>query len=65
MTLKDLVDKAQSAGLLVQNSGGDMAKVTIKFSVDDRSEGTTIEVDEIDGIMYDLMNPSQITINLS
>jgi len=65
MTLKDLVEKIQSAGMLVTNSGGDMANINVKFVVSDRSEGTEIDVDNIDQILYDILNPTKIRINLS
>lgn len=65
MTLKDLVEKVQAAGLLIQNSGEDMAEVNVKFMVSDRSEGTEIDVDNVDQILYDILNPSKVTIHLS
>lgn len=65
MTLKDLVEKIQDTGVMLQSNGQDLSNINVKFSVDDRSEGTTIEVDNVDKIIYDLLNQTKITFYLS
>ena len=37
----------------------------VNFLVSDRSEGTTIDVDQVDKIELDLMKPGEVNIHLS
>jgi len=65
MTLKDLVNAIQETGSTLQNTKQDLGKINVKFVVNDRSEGTEIDVDNIDQILYDILNPTNVKIILS
>ncbi len=63
MTLKDFITQINTAATAIQNTTK-MEDVLVEFSVDDRSEGTTITVDNMPKIMYDLINPGKVVIHL-
>lgn len=67
LSLSDLNDKIARTQNTIKASvvDGDTDKIQVQFEVSDRSEGTTITVDSIDKIVYDILDPTKVVIHLS
>lgn len=64
-TVANIADKLRKLAELLSTSGVDPSETYIEFEVSDRSEGTTITCDDIEQIVFDLMNPSKVIIKIS
>lgn len=60
--LKDNIDKLYS---ILDKAGVNAADMPIEFLCNDRSEGMSFSCDRIDAIIFDLIKPDQVTIELS
>lgn len=68
MSLKDLTIHVMNLSSQVNSanpSDAQLDEIMVEFEVDDRSERTTITVDSVDAMIYDVLDPKKVKIKLS